>query len=126
MTVHAPNSTPRRRTNPIVRTLAAAGLILAFVLLASYIRPSDTTADPTLRSVPDDGAASLGWLESADYRVEIFLTSEGTRYDVYDAIGDPIVFRATREEMYRIDPALDPDAMVGQSPIGIVTDDDDF
>ncbi len=132
MTTPRPLQRPRSRSRvrPLARTLVAIGLMLAFVVLTSYIRPSDTTAQPGAAIPPadtppaDTPATSVGWLHSADYLVEILLTEHGTRYDVYDAYGDPIMRRATREEMYHIDPVLDPDSMLGQTPMGLVTDDD--
>lgn len=78
---------------------------------------------PITPSQGQDGATSIGWLESPEYRVEIFATAAGPRYDVYDASGVLVARRAEREDLYRIDPALDPAGTMG-TPIGLVTDGD--
>lgn len=123
--------TPRRRTSPVIRSLAALGLIVAFLAVAAYVRPRDTTADPMsareLRSIrapiQKTSGTSLGWLESPEYRVQIFATDDGPRYDVYDAEGVLVAAGLTAEELHQIDPTLDPTNSVG-TPLGLVTDDD--
>ena len=79
------------------RLLATAALAVAFVIMASVFVPersrggeagpmaSDT--DARTPSAVRDQFAPLGTLETGRYRVEIFGTSEGPRYSVYDAAG---------------------------------------
>lgn len=123
--------TPRRRTDPIIRSLAALGLIVTFIAVASYVRPQDSTADPMspreLRTIRAPQAktegASLGWLESPEFRVEMLATDMGPRYDVYDAEGVLIAPGLNADELYQLDPSLDPTNAIS-TPMGLVTDDD--
>ena len=126
----SPQSRPR--FNPVIRSLAALGLVVAFLAAASYFRPPDSSAIPMgpTRAIPSETDAgqgargsSIGWLESPDYRVQVFATEHGPRYDVYDASGRLIGGSLEADELYAIDPLLDPDNML-TTPMGLVVDED--
>lgn len=115
--------------SPVIRSLAVLGLLVAFLVVASFVRPADTTANlvpaqPPRIDEPDDlDATPMGWFESIEYSVEIFATPEGPRYDVYGIEGNIVARKATPEELRSIDPMLDPESMLGTG-MGLVTDDD--
>lgn len=116
-----------------VRSLGITAMLVAFVMLASYIRPSDSRALPELsRPNPtpyvapgDDITTPLGSLEGREYVLEIVSTAEGVRYDVYDLDGTLLLERATPEQLEQVDPALAPSTMQA-TPMGLVTDDFDY
>ena len=70
---------------PIVRSLTALGFLGLFFVIASIVRPvaSTATLSPTGSQTAQAAApAYIGSLEGPVYRVEVFITPEGTRYTV--------------------------------------------
>jgi len=77
----------------VERLIAAAALLGAFLVMASIFSPAESPADLPIsvddqnatQSDPHEGLLSFGTLETDQYRVEIYGTSDGPRYSVYDA-----------------------------------------
>ncbi len=76
----------------VERLIAAAALLGAFLVMASIFSPTESPADlptseedqKTTQSDPHAGLFSFGTLETDQYRVEIYGTSDGPRYSVYN------------------------------------------
>ena len=78
------------------RVVAGVCLTIAFIVMASIISPGGSHAEGT--DGPHHGAAhpigassnahaglpSLGVIEDGDYRIEIYATSEGPRYSLFE------------------------------------------
>lgn len=139
MATHFPHRsrTPRSRLHTYTtRALTALGAGVLFFGVASIIEPTDSPAFSTqhfTQSTPgmlgysrseSQQAGLLGTLIGAMYTVEIFAGTPEPLYTVYDAAGNTLVERAPKDEIYRIDPALDVDSMMGPA-IGLV-DHPDF
>jgi hypothetical protein len=90
------------------RTIVAAMLAMAFVVMASVFSPYRSQADQPIRpsiaqsgtvgingrmtsSDAHEGLSSLGSIETSTFLVQIYSTAEGPRYSIYD--------RNTRREL---------------------------
>ena len=74
----------------IKRSVAIAGLGVAFLVMASVFAPDRTRAGDAQSTPygpstdPHEGLAALGSLEDDGYRVHIYATDDGPRYSIYD------------------------------------------
>jgi hypothetical protein len=129
-----PRRTPRTRSTPRslpARLLAGLGAVVLFFGVASIIEPTDSPANSfrqphgsrgsgtTIGTPSPAQAGLLGTLIGAMYTVEIFSGDPEPVYTVYDQAGNLLIDRATKEEVYRIDPSLDVDSMLGPA-VGMV------
>ena len=120
-----PRSVGSRPTPLAARLLAAAGGVVLFFGVASIIDPSRAPANsgtPSIATPAGQGALRDGLLctlVGPNYTVEVFAGDPDPVYSVYDAAGNQLADRAPKEEIYRIDPSLDPDSMMGPA-IGLV------
>ena len=109
---------------PVARSLIAFGFLLAFFAAAAVIHPGSSTARPSeITPAPSDTGtrqhdqqqprAILGTLEGRQFRVEILAATPEPRFNVYDALGNPIALDIDEDALYRIDPLLDLSSMLG-------------
>ena len=125
-----PRSAGSRPTPIAARLLAAAAGVVLFFGIASIIDPSHAPANSrgTFTATPpgpgDLRDGLLCTLVGPLYTVEIFAGDPDPVYSVYDAAGNQLADRAPKDEIYRIDPSLDPDSMMGPA-VGLV-DPNDF
>jgi hypothetical protein len=129
-TRRAPRTPSAARSLP-ARLLALAGAVVLFFGVASIIEPTDSPAHSIRETTGSRGsggtsrmpattqAGLLGTLIGAMYTVEIFSGDPDPLYTVYDQAGNLLIDRATKEEVYRIDPSLDVDSMLGPA-VGMV------
>ena len=132
--------TARHASSAPARVLAALGGVVAFLGIASLIEPSNvpaaafdwprqspnsptgSTPSPTSDAQPSEGVL-LVTLVGGDYTVEVYAGNPEPVYTVYDAAGYRVADRLPKSDVYRIDPALDIDSMMG-SAMGLVEDSD--
>jgi len=131
----------RRASNAPARVLAALGGVVAFLGIASLIEPSRV---PAAFEWPDHEPATSGGhtagstrghaslehgtllltLVGGDYTIEVYAGNPEPVFSVYDLAGNLVADRIPKDEIYRIDPVLDVDSMMG-SAMGLVEDCDD-
>lgn len=120
-----PRSVGSRPTPIAARLLAAAGGVVLFFGIASIIDPSHAPADSGIAltasptALDDLREGLLCTLVGPNYTVEVFTGDPDPVYSVYDAAGNQLADRAPKDEIYRIDPSLDPDSMMGPA-VGLV------
>ncbi len=130
-------ATGRRASNAPARVLAALGGVVAFLGIASLIEPSHVPAAfdwPTAPAPAKTGAHAhkgtsqahgtvLLTLVGGAYTVEVFAGDPEPVFTIYDGAGNRIADRIPKDEVYRLDPLLDVDSMMG-SAMGLAEDTD--
>ncbi len=132
-------ATRRRVGNAPARVLAALGGVVAFLGIASLIEPSHvpaafewhpnssaTTGLNRTGSTPGVSPAHgslLLTLVGVSYTVEVYSGNPDPVFTVIDTAGNIVADRIPKDEIYRIDPQLDVDSMMG-SAMGLVEDCD--
>ena len=101
---------PMPRLAPTVeRLLVGLVLAIAFLFMASVFVPGSSraqfvgeegeAASGAYSAVAHEGLLSLGELESPQYRVKVFATTSGPRYNVFDSHGVELGTLLTSEEV---------------------------
>jgi hypothetical protein len=102
-----PATTRRTRRHIHTRRVLAAVGLGVIVVAASY-KPAPA---PSSAAIPIAEAASLGWIAGPAFRIQIFATRDGTRYDVHDASGRRIAESVTQSELAERFPGININAM---------------
>ncbi len=95
----------------VERLLVGVVLVIAFLFMASVFVPGSSRAQfkgdegeagsRTYSATALEGLLSLGELESPQYRVKIFATTNGPRYNVFDSDGVEVGTLLTSKQVAR-------------------------
>jgi hypothetical protein len=112
--------------HPGIRALCVIAAVGGFLAVASVISPSSTTAMTSGgRPATTNELPSLGQLHGARYTVEMFAGPDGVPlYTVTDDDGTVLVRQVPKEDLYQIDPDLDPDTWIATQHADVDIDDD--
>jgi hypothetical protein len=109
---------PVRSSSMVRRLCAAAGLVGAYIVMASVFSPDRSRAgsyqqisDPTAAipsTNPHEWLHSLGSLETLRYSVRMYSTDRGPRYSIYQATtGEELGVLLSADDVLRFFPDLD-------------------
>lgn len=133
-----------RVPQPVVRSLAALGAVVAFLSVASLISPLSSTARPSggasqagggggggvgaaEPSAGDESRVLLLMLTSPRYEVRVFdAGGDEPECDVYDADGNEVALAVPAPELYRVDPMLDFESLMSTAIGEVDVSADDF
>ncbi len=100
-----------RLASTVQRLIVALVMVIAFLFMASVFVPGSSRAQfegdegeadsRTNSAAALQGLLSLGELESPQYRVKVFATTSGPRYNVFDSDGVEVGTLLTSAEMAR-------------------------
>jgi len=108
--------------SPLFRGVVAIACLGAFFVVASVINPDQSEAGQTCPlngnansgTTSPDSTALLGTLLGLKYTIEMYGSSQGVLYTVYDEAGNKIVELATPSEVQQAIPDLDLQALKAQ------------
>jgi len=103
---------------PVVRAVAAMGLLTLVLIVASLVRPGDSGAAPVL--IPGEPAereerpatpAFIGSIEGATHRVDVYTTPDEARYTVVANDGTVVMEMVDSETLGASFPEFRPEAL---------------